>query len=328
MVRVLLLLCLALSTGFSQSKTYDPLRSWNVGPTKTAIQQFVQDVTTEGGAYAVPVADRVAVVEIDGTLLPELPYPIEIAFGMDQLKKFVAKNPRYRSKEPFKSALAANAKGLASAGGKARAQMTAIMRAGLTTDEFEKEVTVWLTKGRIQKLNRLYSQAVFHPMKELVGYLRANGFRVYVIAGGTAEFVRPWAESVLGVSPLDVLGSRVLLAADTRGESIVVRRKRDFEFFGENAEKISGIADAIGRRPIVYVGHADEDHDVMRWVAAGPGRHLVLIVHHTDGENEFFYDAKGTFGKLDRSLHEAKENGWVVVDMLKDWNKVFTPPAK
>jgi hypothetical protein len=312
----------------AQARPADPLRNWNVGPTKTAVQQFVQDVTTEGGLYYVPPSDRIAVIEVDGVLLPTLPYPVELAFCIDQAKKFAAKNPKYRSKEPFRSALAGNAKQLSALGSHGIAQLTGTMFTGATTDEFDNAVLSWLSRGRIQKLNRLYNQSAFLPMQEFVSYLRASGFRVYAVSGGTVDFLRPWSEKVLGFLPDHLIGGTTGVKFEKKGESILMRRRADATSLGEKNAEAEGMYREIGRRPIVYVGTSDNQIETMQWVSSGNGRHLTVIIHHTDSGNEFSYDTKGTFGRLDKALQGARDNGWVVVDILKDWNKVFAPISK
>jgi hypothetical protein len=312
----------------AQTKSSDPLRNWNIGPTKTAVLQFVQDVTTEGGLYYVPPSDRIAVIEVDGVLLPTIPYPAELAFDLDRVKAFLAKNPRYRSKEPFKSALSGNTKQLASGGSKAITQLTSTMYAGTTTDEFDNAVLSWLSRGRIQKLNRLYTQSAYLPMQEFIACLRTNGFRVYAISGGTVEFLRPWSEKILGFLPDHLLGGMVGVKIEKKGDTMVMRRRADATTLGERGPEAEGIFREIGKRPIIYAGTSDNQLETMQWVSYGSGRHLTMIIHHTDSGNEFSYDSRSPFGKLEKALSGAKDNGWVVVDMLKDWNKVFTPSAK
>jgi hypothetical protein len=312
----------------AQTKAADPMKNWNVGPTKTAVQQFIQDITTEGGLYYVPPSDRIAVIEVDGVILPTLPYPVELAFCIDQAKKFVGKNPKYRSREPFKSAVAGNAKQLVAAGSKGIVQMTGTMFGGTTTEEFDNAVLSWLSRGRIQKLNRLYNQAAYLPMQEFTAFLRSNGFRVYAVSGGTVEFLRPWSEKVLGFLPDQLIGGTVGVKIEKKGDSMLMRRRAEASSLGEKNAEAEGICRELGRRPIVYVGTSDNQLETMQWVSSGIGRHLTMIIHHTDSGNEFSYDTKGTFGKVDKALTMARDNGWVVVDMLKDWNRVFTPLAK
>jgi hypothetical protein len=317
-----------LAPSFGQTKPYDPLRSWNIGPTKTAVLQFVQDVTTEGGLYYVPPSDRIAVVEVDGVLLPTLPYPAEFAFAMSGIKHFVSKNSRYRTKEPFRAALSGNIKQLAAAGTKGMVSLTSTMYAGESTDGFEKSVLSWLARGRIKKLNRPYTQSAYMPMQEFVEYLRRNEFRVYAVAGGTVEFLRPWSEKVLGILPDQLLGTTIGVRMEKKGGIIRIKRRKDAEYFGERAAEAESIFRHLGKRPIIYVGSSDSQIETMDLVSSGSGRHLAMIIHHTDSGNEFSYDTRGPFGKLEKALSSARDNGWVVVDMLKDWNKVFAPVGR
>ena len=306
----------------------DTLRSWNSGPTKFAVLQFVRDVTTEGGPSYVPPSGRIAVFSHDGTLCPELPAPAELAFLMDRVKGGAPTHPRWKTKEPFTSALSKNMGVLAAAGTKGILEMEGALHSGMTTEEFDAEVTHWLTKTRNPRINRPYDQCALLPMSELLDFLRANGFKTYIVVRGDAAFLRAWAAKAYGVPPEQVIGSSMKTRYVLRkGDALLVRRA-DYEMMEDGAGRPPAIERVTGRRPIAAFGNSDGDLEMLQWTASGEGRHLVLLVHHTNGGNEFAYDRKASFGRLDKALDAAKKNGWTIADMTKDWNRFFPKAGK
>ncbi len=306
----------------------DTLHSWNSGPTKFAVIQFVKDVTKEGGPYYVPPAERMAVFSHDGTLCPELPAPVELAFLMDRIRALAPRHPKWKSKEPFRSALLKNLKGLASAGTRGTLELTAAAHAGLTPEEFEATVNGWIAKARNPRLNRPYTECGLLPMLELLEFLRGAGFRIYIVVRGDAAFLRPWAERVYGVPPAQIIGSSVRTRYEVhKGVPELVRRP-DFDMLEDGAGRPSAIYRVTGRRPIAAFGNSDGDLEMLRWTSAGERRHLVLLVHHTNGGNEFAYDRKAAFGRLDSALDIARKSGWTIADMTKDWNRFFAKTGK
>ena len=301
----------------------DTLHSWNSGPTKFAVIHFVRDVTTEGGPGFVPPAGRIAVFSHDGTLCPEQPVPAELAFLMDRIKMLASKHPRWMTKEPFKSALSRNMKALAASGTRGILELTAAAHSDMTAEEFETTVINWLAKTRNPKLNRPYNQCGLLPMLELLDFLHSSGFKTYIVYRGDAEFLRPWAEKSYGVPPEQVIGSSVKMKLEVhKGVPSLVRRP-EFDVLEDGPGRPGAIYRVTGRRPIAAFGNSDGDIEMMQWTAAGEGRHLVLLVHHTNGGNEFAYDRKAMFGRLDRGLDIARKNGWTIADMTKDWNRFF-----
>lgn len=306
----------------------DTLHSWNSGPTKFAVLQFVRDVTTEGGPGFVPPAGRIAVFSHDGTLCPEQPVPAELAFILDRIKALASRHPRWMTKEPFRSALSRNLKGLAASGTRGILELTAAAHSDMTTEEFETTVMNWLAKTRNAKLNRPYNQCALLPMLELLDLLRSNGFKTYIVLRGDAGFLRPWAEKAYGVPPEQVIGSSVRTKFEVhKGVSTLVRRP-EFDMLEDGPGRPGAIYRVTGRRPIAAFGNSDGDIEMMQWTAAGEGRHLVLLVHHTNGGNEFAYDRKAMFGRLDKGLDLARKNKWTIADMTKDWNRFFTKTGK
>ena len=306
----------------------DTLHSWNSGPTKFAVIQFVRDVTTEGGPNFVPASERIAVFSHDGTLCPEQPAPAELAFLMDRIKALAPKHPQWKTKEPFKSALSKNLSGLAAAGTRGMLELTAAAHSGMTTDEFDATVVKWLAKTRNPKLNRPYNMCALLPMLELLDFLRSSGFRTYIVHRGDAAFLRAWAEKAYGVPPDQVIGSSVRTKSEIRKGAHVLVRRGEFDILEDGAGRPSAIYRVTGRLPIAAFGNSDGDLDMLQWTAAGERRHLVLVVHHTNGGNEFAYDRKAMFGRLDKGLDTARKNGWTVADMTKDWNRFFTKTGK
>ncbi|HXX64902.1 MAG TPA: HAD family hydrolase [Bacteroidota bacterium] len=328
LLRLILPAIFVVADGYAAAGSADTLHAWNGGPTKTALVQFVKDVTTEGGPDYVPPAERIAVFSNDGTLAPELPCGVQLAFALDRVKALAAKHPQWRSKEPFRSALARNMSALAAQGVRGSLQLVAATCSGMSTDEFSETVRSWLEKARNARLNRRYTQCPYLPMQELLAFLRGNGFTCYLISSGDLAFMRIWAEKAYGMDPDQVIGSPCRMKFQVRKSGSVLIRLPEFDLLGEGAVRPGGIDRAMGRRPIAAFGSADSDLEMLQYATGGSGRHIGLIIHHTNGGNEFAYDRKAAFGRLDKALDAAKKSGWVIADMTKDWNRVFTKVEK
>ena len=322
-----LLLCLNLvvATSIGARAAGDALPSWNDGPAKAAIVDFVTRVTTEGGADFVPVAERIATFDNDGTLWSEQPLYFQFIFMMDRVKALAPQHPEWQTEEPFRSVLAGDTKGALGGGEAGLVKLTMATHAGMTTDEFSKIVTDWLAKARHPKLKRPYTALVYQPMLELLAYLRANGFKTFIVSGGGIEFIRTFAEKVYGVPPEQVIGSSIKTKFEMRGGKAVIVRLAVVDFIDDGPGKPVGIQKFIGRRPIAAFGNSDGDLQMLQWTAAGTGPHFALIVHHTDAEREWAYDRKSPIGKLDKALDEAKARGWTVVSMKDDWKTIYPP---
>jgi hypothetical protein len=300
----------------------DPLPSWNEGPTRHAIVAFVTGVTTKGDRYVAP-AERIAVFDNDGTLWSEQPMYVQLAFALDRVKELAPQHPEWKEKQPFKAVIDGDLKALAAAGEKGLGELMMVTHAGMSTDEFEKIVVDWLAKARHPKYKRPYTECVYQPMVELLGYLRANGFKTYIVSGGGIEFMRPWTEKVYGVPPEQVVGSSIRLKYELREGKPVLMRLPEVDFVDDKAGKPVGIQKFIGRRPIAAFGNSDGDQQMLEWTTAGSGSRFGLLVHHTDAVREAAYDRESHFGKLDKALDEAAVKKWTVVDMKKDWKRVF-----
>jgi len=301
----------------------EPLPSWNDRDAKSNILQFVKLVTTEGGEHYVPPADRIAVFDNDGTLWSEQPMYVQLAFAIDRTKAMAPKHPEWKNKEPFASVLRGNMKGVAASGEKGLVELILATHTGITTEEFEHIVKDWLATAKHPRYQRPYTECVYQPMLELLAYLRANDFKTWIVSGGGIEFMRPWTQEVYGIPPEQVVGSTVHTRFEIRDGKPLLLRLPEIDFVDDKAGKPVGINKFIGKRPIAAFGNSDGDLQMLQWVTSGPGRRFGLIVHHTDAQREYAYDRESHFGRLDKALDEAAEHDWTVVDMKKDWERVF-----
>jgi hypothetical protein len=308
-------------SAFAQS---DPLPSWNEGSARKAITDFVGRVTVEGTADFVPAAERIATFDNDGTLWTEHPIYFQLAFAFDRIKAMAPEHPEWKTKQPFQAILDKNMKALAAAGEKGLLQIIAETHSGMSIDEFGKAVLDWTVSARHPRFDRPYTELVYQPMLELLAYLRAKGFKTFVVSGGGVEFMRPWMEKVYGIPPEQVVGSSgiVKLANGPHG-SLVLMKLPKVEFIDDGPGKPVGINRFIGRRPILAFGNSDGDLQMLQWTAAGSGARFMGIVHHTDADREYAYDRQSKVGKLDKALDAAAAGAWTVVDMKRDWKTVF-----
>jgi phosphoserine phosphatase len=312
----------------SQSTQTDPLPSWNEGPAKKAIVDFVARVTKEGGADFVPVAERIATFDNDGTLWSEQPIYFQFAYALDRVKAMSPQHPEWKTKQPFKAVLDGDMKALVASGEKGLVELFMATHTGMTTDEFHKTVADWLATARHPRFKRPYTELVFQPMLEVLAYLRANSFKTYIVSGGTVEFMRPWTERIYGIPPEQVVGTSFVTRFEMgKGGNPVLFREPKIDFIDDGPGKPVGIQKFIGRRPILAFGNSDGDQQMLEWTAAGSGARLMCLVHHTDADREWAYDRNSHIGKLDKALDEATARGWLVVDMKQSW-KVIYPNQK
>lgn len=307
----------------SASAQTDALPSWNEGATKASITDFVRRVTAQGGPDFVAPAERTAVFDNDGTLWVEQPMYVQLAFVLDRVKALAPQNPGWKAKQPFKAVLGGDMRALAASGEQGLMQLIGATHAGMTSEEFAKITTDWLATARHPRFNRPYTELVYQPMLELLAHLRANGFKTYIASGGGIEFMRPWTERVYGIPPEQVLGSSIKTRFEMRDGRPVIFRLPQVNFIDDKAGKPLGINQQIGRRPIAAFGNSDGDLEMLQWTTLSGGPRFGLIVHHTDAEREYAYDRQSHFGKLDKALDAAAVNKWTVVDMKRDWKKIF-----
>ena len=301
----------------------DPLPSWNAGLAKQAILDFVQATTDKASPKFVAPAERIAVFDNDGTLWVEHPMYTQLAFALDRVKTLAPKHPEWREKPPFKDVLDNNLPALAASGQRGLMELIMATHAGMTTQEFEKIVTYWLATARHPRFKRPYTKLVYQPMLELLSYLRAKGFKTFIVSGGGIEFMRPWTGKIYGVPPEQVVGSTIKTKYELKEGKPVIVRLPEIDFIDDKAGKPVGINKFIGRRPLAAFGNSDGDLEMLQWTAAGPGARLVLLVHHTDAKREYAYDRQAHFGQLNKALNLATQRGWVIVDMQKDWKRIF-----
>ncbi len=317
------LLAAVVAGGTGPREAADPLPSWNDGTARRRVLAFVEGVTREGGPSYVPPAERIAVFDNDGTLWAEQPMYFQAFFIFDRIRALAPQHPEWKDREPFASVLKGDVKAALAGGEHALLEMAMGTHAGMTSEEFDRIVTDWVTTARHPKTGRLYTEMVYQPMLELLDYLRANGFKTYIVSGGGIEFMRPWAERVYGIPPEQVIGSSIKTKFELREGQPVLVRLPELNFVDDKAGKPVAIQMHIGRRPIAAFGNSDGDLQMLQWTAAGPGRRFCLYVHHTDAEREWAYDRESHIGRLDEGLDEARARGWTIVDMKADWKRIY-----
>jgi hypothetical protein len=321
--RLFTALVLSSALWAAPAQATDPLPAWNEGPAKKAIVDFVQKVTKRGSRDFVPEPERIAVFDNDGTLWAEQPMYFQLAFAIDRVKALAPQHPEWKDTEPFASVLKDDLKGALAGGEKAIGEIVMATHAGMTTAEFEQIVREWIATAKHPKFKRPYTEMVYVPMLELLAYLRAHGFKTYIVSGGGIEFMRPWTEKAYGVPPEQVIGSTIKTNFELRGTKPVLMRLAEIDFIDDKAGKPVSINKFIGRRPIAAFGNSDGDLQMLEWTTAGEGPRFGLIVHHTDAVREWAYDRQSSIGRLDKALDEAPRRGWTVTSMKTDWKRIF-----
>jgi len=318
------ILLLSASLVFSMcANAGDPLPSWNPSKAKNSIVDFVSAVTKKGGKDYVKPEDRIATFDHDGTLWVEYPIYTQILFAYDRVKQLAPKHPEWRKKQPFKALLDGDMNTVGVAGMKGVMEIILATHSGMTDTEFSREVSTWLATTKHKKFDRLYTELAYKPQLELLAYLRAKGFKTFIVSGGGSAFIRPITAKTYGIPPEQVVGSSVVTELQyIDGKPTLVRMPK-INFINDKAGKPVGIYQHIGRRPILAFGNSDSDIQMIEYTMAGEGRRLGLIVHHTDADREYAYDRKSHIGTLDKALDKAGGNGWIIVDMKRDWKKIF-----
>ena len=309
--------------GLLHAQAQDPLPSWNDGKSKQAIIEFVTKVTKADSPEFVPAAERIATFDNDGTLWCEKPLPVQLFFLLDRVKELAPKHPEWKEKEPFASLLKGDLKGALAGGDHALLELVAATHAGMTTTEFETIVKDWIASAKHPKFQQAYTACVYQPMLELLAYLRANGFKNFIVSGGGIEFMRPWTEQVYGIPPEQVVGSSIKTRLETRDGKPVLLRLPELNFNDDKEGKPIGINEHIGRRPLMAFGNSDGDLQMLQYTAAGNGARFCLYVHHDDAAREYAYDRKDSLARLDKGLDEAAAKGWTLVSMKDDWKEIF-----
>ena len=286
----LLALAALLALGARAQAQTDPLPSWNDGATKQSIVEFVEGDHRPGLARQfVPPAERIATFDNDGTLWAEQPMYFQLLFALDRVKALAPQHPEWKDKEPFASLLKGDVKGALAGGESAIVEIVMATHAGMTTEEFEKIVKDWLATARHPRFKRPYTELVYQPMVELLAYLRANGFKTFIVSGGGIEFMRPWTEKVYGIPPEQVVGSSIKTKYEMRDGKPVLVRLPEIDFIDDKTGKPVGINSHIGRRPIAAFGNSDGDQQMLEWTQGGGGARLMMLVHHDDAVREWAY---------------------------------------
>jgi phosphoglycolate phosphatase-like HAD superfamily hydrolase len=302
----------------------DPLPSWNEGPHRRAILDFIARAVILASPDFVPVAERIACFDNDGTLWTEQPNYVQVIFAEDRVRALASRHPQWKTLEPFKWVLEGDRDALAAMGEKALLQVIAETHAGLNTEEFRQIVLQWIASARHPRFKRLYTDLVYQPMLELLALLRANQFKTYIVSGVGVEFMRPWTERTYGIPPEQVVGSSGVnrYVMPMRDKPVLLKEGK-VEFIDDGPGKAEGINRFIGRRPILSFGNSDGDQQMLEWTAVGTGARFMGLVHHTDAVREYAYDRNSPVGRLDRAWDEAVRRGWSVVDMKNDWKVIF-----
>jgi len=309
--------------GTAALETKDPLPSWNDGSAKQAIISYIGSVTDSGGNTFIPVDDRIATFDNDGTLWSEQPAYFQLFFALDRVKAMAPDHPEWKNKQPFKAILENNMGELMKQGEKGLMQVVMTTHAGTTTDEFESLVKAWIDTAQHPTKKRLYKDLVFQPMIELVKYLQENDFKTFIVSGGGIEFMRPWVEKVYGIPKDQVVGSSIKTKYEYNDGNPRLVRLAELDLFDDKEGKPVGINRYIGRKPVIACGNSDGDLQMLRWTDSNPLKSFKLYVHHTDSVREWAYDRKSPIGTFDKGLDEAMQKGWTVVDMANDWRVVY-----
>ncbi|MBB5190730.1 phosphoserine phosphatase [Silvimonas terrae] len=301
----------------------EPLSLWQDSPARTAIIKFVTATTTSGSPDYLPPAQRVAVFDNDGTLWSEQPMYFQGFFLFDRLRELAPQHPEWATQEPYASALKGDYKKVLAGGEKSVTTLLMATHAGMTADEFSAIVDRWIHTASHPTLKHHYNELVYAPMLEVMTYLRANGYKTFIVSGGGVEFMRVFAEETYGVPPEQVIGSSIKTRFEMRDGKPVIERLPEIDFIDDGPGKPVGIARYIGRKPVIAFGNSDGDLQMLQYTTGGNGPHLGLIVHHTDAVREFIYDRQSPVGKLDKALDAAPANGWILIDMKTDWKKIY-----
>lgn len=313
----------SLMAASGRAASPDALPSWRNTEPKRRILGFIDATTRQGSPSFVRPAERIAVFDNDGTLWAEQPLYFQLFYAIDRIRELAPSHPEWATKEPFASILRGDTKGALAGGEHAVLELVMASHAGLTTEEFDGSVRNWLQAARHPVSKRPFTEMVYQPMLELLGLLRTNGFKTFIVSGGGIEFIRAFAEQVYGIPPEQVIGSSVKTTFETRADKPVLVKQPELFFFDDGAGKPTAIQHHIGRRPIAAFGNSDGDLAMLQWTAAGTGLRLAAYIHHTDATREWAYDRSSSIGKLDKGLDETKAKGWPIVDMAADWKRIF-----
>lgn len=301
----------------------DPLPSWNEGPAKGAIMDFVETVTKEGSPDFVPVKDRIATFDNDGNLWSERPLYFQLAFAIDRIKVMADQHPEWITKQPFKGVLEDDMDEVLKTGMHGLMELIMASHAGMTNEEFDTIVANWLSTAKHPRFNQPYNKLIYQPMLELLDYLRANDFQTFIVSGGGIDFMRTWATEAYNIPSYQIVGSSIKTSFEYNDGEAVIRRLPEIDFVDDNAGKPVGIHKHIGKKPIFASGNSDGDLQMLQYADSNKYPSFMLYLHHTDNEREWAYDRDSHIGRLDKGLDEAKEKGWMIIDMKNDWKTIY-----
>ncbi|GGI52846.1 HAD family hydrolase [Oxalicibacterium solurbis] len=314
---------LATTLPFAQAAPHDPLPSWRNGTAKKAIMDFVGTVTnTESKEYVEP-ENRIAVFDNDGTLWSEQPLYFQLYFMIAQLKEASPRHPEWKNDPVFNALMTGDVNAIVKQGVKPALELLAVANAGMTTEEYGRKIDDWIHFARHPRFNRPYTDLVYQPMRELLAYFKANWFKNFIVSGGGIEFMRAWARHAYDIPPEHVIGSSIKVEFAMKDGQPVLNRLPKLDFIDDGAGKPVGIYRNIGQRPIAAFGNSDGDLQMLQWTAGGKGARLLGLIHHTDRQREWAYDRGSPIGLLDKALDEAYAKGWTVVDMARDWSRIY-----
>ncbi|MCY1269278.1 HAD family hydrolase [Pseudomonas jinjuensis] len=309
----------------------EPLASWNDGPSRRAIEEFVSATTTQGSKDFIPVAERIAVFDNDGTLWSEQPMYFQVLFAFDEARRMAPQHPEWKEKQPFKALLEGDRETLAASGMHGLLEIVGATHTNMTSEAFAANAERWLASAKHPRSGKPYTEMVFQPMLELLDYLRAHGFKTWIVSGGEVAFMRTFAEEVYGIPPEQVIGTTFASQFQDKDGQLSILRLPKLAHNDDGPGKPESIESIIGRRPVFAFGNSDGDLQMLQWTMAGPGRRFAGLVRHTDGKREWAYDRESKVGRLDKALDAATSNNWVVVDMASEWSRVYpfdTEPSK
>ena len=303
--------------------TSDPLPSWNDGPNKRAILDFVAAVTEEGGGQFVPEGDRVATFDNDGTLWVEQPLYTQLLFAFDEIKRMAPEHPGWATEQPYAAILAGDQEAMSHFTEHDVAAIVAATHAGMTTDEFDAHVREWVAMAIHPRFGRPFTDLAYQPQLELLDYLRGNEFQTFIVSGGGVDFMRTLTDEVYGVPPAQVIGSSAKVTYAVENGTPILTKQPELNSYDDKEGKPVNIHLHIGKKPILAFGNSDGDQQMLEYTDAGDGPRLMLLVHHDDGDREYAYDRDSHIGKLDTAWDEAVAKGWNVVSMKDDWAQIF-----
>lgn len=306
-----------------ENQTTEPLASWNDGPSKKSIIDFVTRTTTEGSKDFIPIADRIACFDNDGTLWSEQPMYFQLAFALDQVKAMAPEHPEWKTKQPFKAVLEGDMKTLMAGGEEALLKISAATQSGMSTEDFDSMVKNWIETARHPVSGKPYNEMIYQPMVELLDYLRANGYKTFIVSGGGIDFMRAWAEKAYGIPPYQVVGSSGGYKYEVKNGKGILKKLPDIHFIDDYEGKPIGINRHIGKRPVFTAGNSDGDYAMLQYTSTGDGPRFGMIVHHTDSIREVAYDRQSSIGHLSKALDDAEKYNWLIVDMKNDWKKIY-----